>query len=226
MLPFIPLVLGLLVGPQVVQADFKFTFNSTIRQCEPVSITFFQTAKAKALPTSLTLLPFDSTPISIPLPNAATNSTGVTVTFLPLAAGTRFVASLDDETGDNSAKVSDIFRVFDSPTGDASCLAGAPAASNIFTLPQTVSQCETFNVRYTSAQPPTLRVYYPKGGSTELSQVGPPQDVAGTKTAAYNMTVKRLEAIVLLAFNGDVEQGRTSTLLTGKFPGYHRSVLH
>ncbi|KAJ7600934.1 hypothetical protein C8J56DRAFT_21952 [Mycena floridula] len=200
------------LGQQVVPAAarFRFTF-SQIEQCQPVTISFTGNDGAKAIPSSLLLLPFNSTPVSIPIPNAAANSTGVTITFLPLAAGTQFIASLDDESGDSSARVSDIFRVLPSPTGDNSCLPSQPQTAPQFTMPTSVAQCESFAVAYSSAAP-AVRVFAPNGGSFGLTLTG---DRTSAQTAFYSMNVTRGTQVVLMAFPLDApDTGVTSSLMT------------
>lgn len=206
------LVPGIVVlGTQVVRsASFKFKF-STIEQCEPLSISFFNNDNGDPIPSTLTLLPFSSNPVSIPIPNAAANSTGVSVSFLPFPAGTQFIASLDDENGDNSARVSDIFRVLDSPTGNTSCLPTF-VPTPLFTLPNSVAQCENFTVSYQESAP-NVRVLAPNGGSFPLDVV---LDDMESKSAVYMMNVTRGQEVVLMLVPGShTELGMTSPLLTG-----------
>lgn len=216
MLPLFFLFGLLALGPQVVlsASQFKFTIG-TVQQCEPVSITFSGVDKAHPVPASLILLPFNATPIAIPIPNAATNSSGVYVTFLPLAANTQFMASLDDETGDNSAKVSDVIRVLPSPTNNASCLSTATVTTPAFTLVDTPSQCENFTVAYaTTRKAPTIRAFNPKGGSNPLTMVS---DDTDTGRASYIMNQFRGFQVVLMMFDDadSLDQGVTTPLLTG-----------
>lgn len=199
------------LGQQVVlSASFRFNFSTSIEQCAPVQISFTGNDDADPIPTSLLLLPLNSTPFSIPIANAAANSTGVTVSFLPLAAGTQFLASLDDSFGDNAAKVSDVFRVQPSPTNDNSCLPPDPPPP-LFTLPTSVSQCEAFSIGYQDAAP-SVRVFFPTGGSFPLAIT---HDLTKDKTAQYTLNVTHGFPVLVMAFPaGNPDAGLTTPLLT------------
>ncbi|KAF8645118.1 hypothetical protein AX16_007947 [Volvariella volvacea WC 439] len=208
------LLLSILVfGSQAVHsARFKFKF-SEVQQCEPVSITFVGDADLDAVPMTLTVLPFNSNPVVIPIPNAAPNSSGVEVTFLPIAAGTTFIASLDDITGNNSAKVSDIIRVLPSPTNDSTCLPSPSEQQRIFRLSGDVEQCEELTVLYdtqTVSSAPSVRLFNPEGTSflLELTNDDPAQGAA-----RYMMKFSKRSDVVLLISDGHGNQ-ETSDLLT------------
>lgn len=135
------------------------------------------------LPLTLTIVPFDGVPISIPIPNATwdnSTSTGAAVTFLPLQAGVTFVASLDDSTGNSTGPTSDIIKVQDS--SDDTCVpsnAGNPQ-EKIFTIEGTLGQCDPFNVTYDPLvvkQTPTVRGFIPIGPGSFLKQGRPPQSL-------------------------------------------------
>ncbi|KAF9468623.1 hypothetical protein BDZ94DRAFT_1317790 [Collybia nuda] len=215
---FAALVFGALVfGSQVVLAlNFKFEL-SRVEQCEPVSITLVGDASVSAVPMTLTLLPFGSRPISIPIPNAAANTSGIYVTFFPFAAGTTFLAALEDSFGENAAKVSDVIRVLPSPTGNATCLPTTQEAeevppTTIFNLNSTPSQCEEFTVSYNKSivsAAPTVRLYSPKGPSFVLNQTSEDQE---SGSATYVMSRERSKQVVLL-FDTQGHQ-ETSPLMT------------
>lgn len=206
MLFLVVLLFGVLAfGPQVVLSlNFKFEL-SEVKQCEPVSVTFVGNSNASAIPMWLTLVPFNSSPISIPIPNADANTSGVYVTFFPLEAGSTFVASLDDATGENVARVSDIIRVLPSPTGNTTCLPTSNDApkSTPFTLKSsTFSQCENFTLTYDRtviSRAPSVRFYNPRGPSRLLNLT---TDEAATGTATYLMTFNRNKEVVLVFDDG------------------------
>ncbi|GLB38239.1 hypothetical protein LshimejAT787_0501040 [Lyophyllum shimeji] len=211
------LLFGVLaIGPQVVQSlAFKFEL-SEVKQCEPVSITFVGNSSASAVPMFLTLVPFNSSPISIPIPNAAANTSGVYVTFFPLEAGTTFVASLDDATGENVARVSDIIRVLPSPTNNTTCLPASKDAAKptLFTLDNsTFSQCENFTLTYNRTvlfRAPSIRFYSPRGPSRLLNLTS---DDAATGTATYLLSFVRNFPVVLVFDDGSSHR-QSSALMT------------
>ena len=134
------------------------------------------------LPLTLTIVPFDDVPIAIPIPANSWNnatSTGAAVTFLPLRAGTFFVASLDDADGIPTGSTSDIIRVQESD--DATCV---PAASptqqeKVFAIEGTLGQCEPFNVTFDPnvvRRTPTVRGFIPIGPGSLLKQGKPPSE--------------------------------------------------
>ena len=87
---FRSLVFLLAFGPLVVLAkSFKFSFDHAVEQCEPVFVAFFNTESIDNdhPPTSLTILPFNSTVFSLPLPANSADSTGMSISFLPFASG-------------------------------------------------------------------------------------------------------------------------------------------
>ncbi|KAF5382626.1 hypothetical protein D9615_003014 [Tricholomella constricta] len=213
---FAVLLFGVLAfGPQVV-LSLDFTFQlSEVKQCEPVSISFKGNDKANAIPMWLTLIPFSSSPISIPIPNAAVNTSGVLVTFMPFAAGTTFVASLDDATGENVAKVSDIIRVLPSPSNDSTCLpASQDTVVTHFTLDNsTFSQCESFTLNYNRtiiSRAPSARFYNPKGPSSLLNVTS---DDPETGTATYLLKFNRSKEVVLV-FDDGLSHRESSALMS------------
>ncbi|KAG5646527.1 hypothetical protein DXG03_003294 [Asterophora parasitica] len=204
---FAVLLFGVLaLGPQVVLSlSFKFKL-SEVKQCEPVSIIFDGNVNANALPMWLSLIPFNSSPVSIPIPNAAAGTSGVDVTFVPFATGTTFIASLSGASGESVAKVSDIIRVLPSPSGNSTCLPEteesekAPTRFNI--IPGTFSQCETFTLNYDRSivsRAPTVRYYNPKGPSRLLNLTA---DEPETGSATYMLSYNRGKEVVLVFDDG------------------------
>lgn len=203
------LVLGHLQAVAASKWNFKFRFDN-VTQCEPVSISFRgSTVPTDSIPVALTLLPLDGLPTTINIPNAAVNSSGVYVTFFPLAAGTQFIASLDNMEGENAARVSDVFKVLDSD--DTSCLPANTGNElpSPFTVQDPLEQCGNITVAYNTTTAPSVRIFQPRGGSLLLNQTS---DNPDTKVATYPMVAFRQSDIVLL-FEGSDNQTFTSDLL-------------
>lgn len=214
-------------GPQaVLSGSFKFTI-SEVKQCEPVSITFREEGNitAEDIPTTLTILPYGSSPISIPIPNAGASISGVNVTFLPLAQDTMFLASLDDATGENTAKVSDVIRVSSSPIDNASCLPPITDALTVFNVTSNPTQCGNLTVTYNNLivpSAPTVRFYNPKGPSWALNLTS---DDPSSGTATYMVNVKRGKEILLLMKGVNGVNTETSTLFTGQYVSWLMKTL-
>lgn len=209
---FLLLFLGfVLVGPQVALAAFRFNFSpSPIEECAPVTVSFTGNIHNNSLPQTLTVLPFNSTPISIPIPNATVNSTGVGVSFLPMISGTEFIASLDMTNGINVAKVSDIFNI-DTTNGNTSCVPAPQTPPYI--LPTSVSQCAPFNVTFTTASVPNLRLMEPNNSAILMHAI--PSTPSGVAT--FIMNAPRSQEVLLVAYDSvtnDITKGWTSLMLT------------
>ncbi|KAG7443123.1 uncharacterized protein BT62DRAFT_353323 [Guyanagaster necrorhizus] len=199
------------LGSQVALAKtFKFSFeNDNITQCAPVSISFQGSdIPEDSIPVNLTLLPLNAPPIGIPIPNLAINSSGVYITFFPLKAGTTFIASLDDQDGDSTAQVSDLFRILDSD--NTACLPSNPDEETLFTYDESVDQCGNFTVQYATPEAPSVRLWKPKGQSFLLQQTS---DNTVSKQAIYTMNFSRQNDVVLL-FDSGPHQQNTSSLIT------------
>jgi hypothetical protein len=197
--------------PQIVSTlEFQI---SQVKQCEPVSITLVGDSNADDVPMWLTLIPFNSHPVSIQLPNATANMSGVNVTFFPFNEGTSFVASLDDVNGNSTAKVSGIINVLPSPTSKTTCLPQVQNTTSLFTLSNNISQCQEFNVTYnqsTFSKAPSIRLFNPQGPSFRLNLTADDQG-----TATYLMDFDQGEKVVLLIDGGHRHQ-ETSPLTTSK----------
>lgn len=213
MLLIVALAFGALAfGPQVVfSINFQFKI-SQVEQCEPVAISFI--GDAGASPLTLTLLPFDSRPVSIPIPGAAARLAGVYVTPIPFPAGTSFVASLDDITGENVASISDIITVLPSPTGNTTCLPPVhDTAPDHFTLSSDLSQCKAFTVTYNNSVTPLapdVRLFNPEGPSFKLRQV---EDDPTSGRATYFLNFSQGKKVVLV-FDDRRSIRETTPLLT------------
>jgi len=200
----------LVLGPQVVLSDsFKFSF-SEVQQCEPLSISFKGALDPEdPTPVTLTVLPFNGSVVSIPIPERALNSTSLNVSFLPLPENSNFIASLDDTTGDNVGQVSDIVRVLSSDTTSCSLQSKEDFVPS-FVVQDTLSQCENFTVRYDHGIAPTVRIFFPRGPSYELNRI---EDDPSTSTATYLMIAPRQSQMLLML--NDTVSVETTALLSG-----------
>lgn len=213
------LIAGLLLrilafGTQVVPVHgLKFNFTADVEQCKPFTVSFAGSS-LDGIPSFLSMIPVNSTAISIPLPDPSVVSTGITLTFLPFPAGSNFLASLDDSTGENLISVSDLKRVLPSSTDDSSCVAPQNlGVAKRFTISAPISQCEEFTINYdTSAvsRAPIVRLYSPKGSSFLLNSTS---DNATVGTATYMMNFGRGKELILLMEDGDTIR-ETSPLMT------------
>ncbi|TFY60534.1 hypothetical protein EVJ58_g5089 [Rhodofomes roseus] len=153
----------LALGPQPVLSVFDFVTFSSPSQCAPFTIQYSGGTAPTSWPPQLTVVPFNSTPFSIPLFNAVfndTSETGHAVTFLPLPQGTQFVASLDDGNGDSAGPVSDVITI--DADNSTKCLQFEKnETANPFSLVNTPSQCESFTVNFDTAEAaaPTVRAF-------------------------------------------------------------------
>jgi hypothetical protein len=190
----------LVLAPVVLAKSFSFSFSpNPIQQCKPVTVKFAGLDADDPLPQSLSLLPFGIQPISIPINGATSDSEGISLSFLPIKAGAKFLASLDDSQGDNASKVSDIFSVVDSD--DASCL---PANYSVppfsVSFPNSTSQCEPFDVLYDPARdPPAIRVFLPTQGSFLLNSL----NSTSSGNASYVAPLPRFAQVLMVAVDSD-----------------------
>lgn len=208
--PFAALAIALL--PQAAARFASITFSS-VDQCGNFTVQFAGGSAPSALPLSLSILPLNGTPISIPLPLDVWNSTtqtGAAITFLPYPAKTQFIASLDDANGQDAAVVSDVLVINPSDSGDSSCLPTNPAPfAPEYALNGSLAQCQSFTVDYDASKnisSPTIRAFVPNGASfpireTEANATG------GVDT--YLMDVPR-DSLVLLQFT-DPKSGHNET---------------
>ncbi|TFY72842.1 hypothetical protein EVG20_g179 [Dentipellis fragilis] len=194
------LFVTLTFGPQAVLSKFDSILFSSIEQCGSFNVTFSQGKLPPALPLSLTVVPFNATPFSIPIPSSSWNDstgTGALITFLPLAAGSTFVASLDDANGNSTGRVSDVIGI--QASGNTSCLpTGGAQPAAPFIVTSTVSQCEPFTVTFNNSadsQPPSVRAFVPKGPAFHV-QPTPSSGVPGE--ANYLMNIPRGLEVALL----------------------------
>ncbi|KAF8903174.1 hypothetical protein CPB84DRAFT_1824076 [Gymnopilus junonius] len=205
-------------------AALQFDF-ADVQQCDQVTVSFSGSNLAPGLvPASLQILPINSTAFNISLVEPSLVYSGVALTPLPFPAGTDFLTSLDDGTGDSIISVSDVIRVLPSPIGNSSCLPNATQVTRRFSLPFNVSQCEEFSIQYDTtlvSQPPNVRLYHPTGSSFPLNMVS-----STVGEATYIMGFSREKDVLLLVTdeNGNME---TSPLFTvGGDANSDSSCLH
>ncbi|VDC02374.1 unnamed protein product [Peniophora sp. CBMAI 1063] len=206
----------LALGPLAVLGNFDTVSFSPVEQCGAFNVSFGGGVAPDALPLILTVIPFNASPIYIQIPEDAWNSTsatGAAITFLPLAAGTNFLASLDDAYGrPTGVNTSDIILVAASPSNDSSCLNGVSLAQpSTYAISGDPSQCVdtaiTFNAS-TVTSAPSVRAFVPRGPSFELSQTN-----ATDGEANYLMNITRGTQVALL-FDGGDSDAQTSDLFT------------
>ncbi|KAI0755351.1 hypothetical protein C8Q80DRAFT_1094960 [Daedaleopsis nitida] len=186
-----------------VAARFASIHFSRVTQCGNFTVSFAGGKAPAALPLTLSVLPLNSTPVFIPLPIDAWNSTtktGAAITFLPFTAGTEFIASLDDANGLGTALVSDILVIDPAESDDTSCLDTNPAPFvPRYAVNAPLRQCESFDVEYdpnTAADSPTVRAFVPKGKSFPVNQTV--AAISATGTDNYLMDVPRDSTVVLM----------------------------
>lgn len=233
---FFFVALGLLACLSSIASAFKIIQFSNIEQWQvsgsrtgladayylcsgPFNISFSVGKLPESLPLTLTVLPFDSAPISITIPSPswdASTLTGAAITFLPLAAGTTFIASLDDANGRGVGPVSDIIRI--QPSNDDSCTTPANPLTQQYTVSSALSQCQPFQVTYNlTAHPsaPTVRAFIPRGPSYYLNQTENAKyaTVPPFEIASYEMTALRGVQILML-FEDKLGYRESSNLTT------------
>ena len=164
----------LVFAPRSAFSLFEFiAYPGAITQCDVFNVSFSKGTLPAALPLSLTILPFNSTPLAFTVPNSAwdnSTSSGSFAITLPLPAGVALLAALDDAAGHSAAPISDVIQVQPSP--NTSCLSSNTTVPVPFQLvDSTVSQCSPFSVsRNTSSldNPISARGFIPGSQSFKL----------------------------------------------------------
>ncbi|KAI0357342.1 hypothetical protein OH77DRAFT_93430 [Trametes cingulata] len=206
---FLFAALALAAAPLSAAARFASISFSEVKQCGNFTVNFVGGKAPAALPLTLSILPLNGTPVFITLPDDAWNATtetGSAINFLPLPAGTEFIASLDDAKGEGTALVSDVLVIDPSDTDDTSCLPTNPAPFvPRYHVDGTLNQCESFNVAYDAAQgvppPSTVRGFIPKGASFPVNESSPSNETAGVES--YVMDAQRGSQVVFLFQDGN-----------------------
>ena len=191
------LVLGTLVAPAF---SLKFNFTSP-QQCSPLLLSFTGLASPPSgAPASLVIIPFNSTAKVISLQNIDL-SAGIGLNFLPLAAGSEFIMSLDDAKGNNIINTSDIFSVLPSPNNNSTCIPGPQP--RIFTFTPEVFQCRDFTINYDTtvvSRAPSVRLISPSGPSFILNATS---DNPTSGMATYSMAFVSGRGIILAIDDGN-----------------------
>ena len=197
-------------GSQAVHARFHSIQFSPVEQCGNFTVAFSGGSLPEALPLSLTVVPFNLTPINIGIANIAWDNTtlkGAAFAFLPLPAGTQFVASLDDANGHSTAFVSDVIKV--QPSDNTTCLPAVQTTPSRYTLDESVSQCADFHVTYDASAistPPKIRAFLPRTFAFPL-----PLD--NTTSTAGNSS-----------YVADLFRGQQTVLMVSDDTGYRQST--
>ena len=206
MLLSFPWFFFLVFAPRCVFALFEFFAYSRVQQCGPFNISFSGGQPPAALPLTLTIIPFDSTPLSFTIPESAWDSStgsGSYVTVLPLPEGVSLMASLDDAAGSSAAITSDVIQVL--PSTDTSCISPNQTTPAVFQLvDDAVSQCSPFNIsRNTSSSDHSLsvRVFIPESLSFSLRWINF-HTSQGVDTFTYIMDVASGLRVAMLFDDG------------------------
>ncbi|KAF5340772.1 hypothetical protein D9611_007506 [Ephemerocybe angulata] len=216
----LPTLLSLLFTAQVVSALLSFDFPAgTVRQCEPLSLRLagIPTADAQR-PAALSILPLGFPPVVFPFASRLNVPTDtLLLAALPLPAGTRFLAALEDSQGRPISRVSSMMTIAPSlpdGTNDPACLnPAAPAPLRRFTLLDNPTQCTEFGLQYNSTavrQVPRVRAYVP---GDIILQLNSSVDDPTAGLARYVMTVSR-DRNVMLLFDGGNGIRETTSLIT------------
>ena len=201
-------------GPPAVLSRFESITFSTVQQCGNFTVLFSGGKPPAALPLSLTVVPFNLTPISIGIADSAWNNTtfkGAAITFLPFPAGTEFVASLDDANGNGAASVSDVIKI--EPSADSTCLKNIAIPAKRYTVDQPLSQCEDFVVTYDPSlveTPPNIRAFSPRESSFAVNETLMQESYPGQ--TLYTMDAFRGQQVVLM-FSDDAGTREATGLL-------------
>ena len=208
----------LVFAPRSAFSVFDFVaYPGAVSQCGVFNVSFSKGTLPAALPLTLTILPFNSTPLNFPVPNSAwdnSTSSGSFVTFLPLPAGVALMAALVDAAGNSAAPISDVLQV--QPSANTSCLSNTTAPVPFQLVDNTVSQCSPFTVsRNTSSlnHPISTRVFIPGAQSFKLKKWAAYQESDGIDMFTFIMNVAQGIDVALL-FNDGVGNRRVSDLLS------------
>jgi hypothetical protein len=216
-------LLGLLFflsfAPRRTLSLFQFVAYSRVSQCGSFNVSFSGGKAPAALPLTLTVIPFNSTPLAFVIPDSAwdvSTSSGSYVTFLPLPAGATLIASLDDAAGNNAALISDVIQVL--PSTNTSCTSSNTAAPAPFRLVNSsVSQCLPFSVARNASSldhPLSTRIFIPTSLSFKPLRTAF-HTSQGVDTFTYIMSVARGLEIALLFDDGQGNRQVSNLLEVG-----------
>ncbi|KAF8270828.1 hypothetical protein EI94DRAFT_1698570 [Lactarius quietus] len=206
--PLLGLVYFLAFLPQDVLSVFQFISYSSIQQCGSFNVSFSGGIPPSALPLTLTVVPFNSTPLAFTIPQSAwDNSTasGTYVAFLPLREGVSLMASLDDASGNSAALSSEVIQI--GTSNNSTCIpaaAKAAAPPTFRLLNNNVSQCSPFNVTHNTTSPDysiSVRAFIPTGLSSWLQNTSL-HSSQGVDTYTFIMSIARGFQVALLFVDG------------------------
>lgn len=221
-------LLILLALTQAVFCSFFAVNFSQVRQCGSFQVNFTGVpgTAPPALPLTLTIVPFSSNPILIPIPIGTWDNTtfkgAAEISFLPFYGGKQFVASLDDANGQGMGLVSDVIGV--QPSSDSSCLpmkqgnnnhggSNKEAKTDFYDLKGNFAQCSPFNVTFDPAQvsqAPSIRAFLPRSFSFPVNKTSDPLTPGNQE---YMLDIFHGTQAVLL-LNDDAGHQETSGLFT------------
>jgi hypothetical protein len=209
----------LVLVPRGALSLFEYVAYSRVQQCGPFNFSFSGGQLPAALPLTLTVVPFNSTPFSFTLPQSAwdnsTNS-GSYVTYLPLPTGVSFLASLDDAAGDSAALISNVIQVL--PSTNTSCIPANQTTPAPFRLmDNAVYQCSPFNVSMNTSSldhSPSVRVFIPTSLSLSPSWTNS-YSSQGVDTFTYTMNVASGLQVALLFDDGQGNRQVSELLSVG-----------
>ncbi|KAH9042085.1 hypothetical protein EDB85DRAFT_1917793 [Lactarius pseudohatsudake] len=217
--PLLGLVYFLVFSPRAVLSVFQRISYSPIQQCGPFNISFAGGTPPTALPLTLTVLPFNSTPLVFTIPQSAwdtSTASGSYVAFLPFKEGVSLMASLDDASGKSAALTSGVIQI--DTSDNTSCISTATNTTTPSTfqlLGGTVSQCSPFSVARISSSldyPISVRVFVPTGLSSTLQSTSFYSN-QGVDIFTFVMNVARGFQVALL-FDDGQETPQVSGLLS------------
>lgn len=163
-------VLLVLLAISTQAVSFFNVSYSPVEQCGPFFVDVFGPFTPD-LPLTLTVVPFLSEALSIPIPpglwDEETLSGKITVPFLPIPVGSEFVASLDDANNQSLGLVSDVIAVQHS--NNKSCLPQHHGSGQrLFSMHGGLSQCSRFNISFDPSKVlkfPSVRAFLPRSFS-------------------------------------------------------------
>ncbi|KAI9443262.1 hypothetical protein H4582DRAFT_1176425 [Lactarius indigo] len=208
LLPLLGLVYILAFSPRAVLSVFQLISYSSIQQCGPFNISFAGGTPPTALPLTLTVLPFNSTPLVFTIPQSAwdtSTASGSYVAFLPLQEGVSLMASLGDASGNSAALVSEVIQIH--PSDNTSCIStvtNTTASPTFQLLDPTVSQCSPVSVARISSSsdyPISVRVFISTGLSSMLQRTSF-YSSQGVDVFTFIMSVARGLQVALLFDDG------------------------
>lgn len=207
------LAFGTLVAP-VFSLQFSYT---SVQQCAPLQLLFSGlTTPVSGTPSSLKIIPFNATTIVVPL-HDPDFSNGIAFSPLSFAAGSQFILSLDDASGNSIINVSEILPVLPSPSHNSTCIPGpGELPRRFFTMASPiVYQCHDFTINYNTtanSHAPSVRLYNPNGPSFSLNTTA---DDAVMGVATYTMAFPFGQGIILAIDNGQGTTETTPLMLVG-----------